>query len=468
MESKYKILVVDDDDKILDLMEDILLTSNFSFEIKKAKSEVEAYDAIKKSQFDIAIIDLKLGEKGDEGIEIAKKIKSVSPKTLTIIMTAYPSLETAIYALRLESHDYLIKPFTPEQLINSISQATRKIKMREKEEVRLINNLNSNDLGEIIFASERMKKIMETVQKIAPVDCEVLITGESGVGKELIARTIHKLSPRAGKEFVAVNSAAIPENLIEAELFGYEKGAFTGANQTKKGLIECADGGTLFLDEICDMPPQSQAKLLRFLQEKTIRRLGSTKEIKLDVRVIAATNKDIENEVKEGKFREDLFWRINQVHIHIPPLRERKEDIPALANYFLKKYSSELGKEIEGFDEEAMKIFEKYSWPGNVRELQNVIKKIVIFSQNRIITKKDIPENIIENSNYPYIVEDKREEILKIDEIKRKYLEEVIEKFDGDVKEAQKFLGISKSTFYRLLKKYNITPEKIKKSNQMK
>ncbi len=469
MESKYKILAVDDEEKILDLIEDILLTSeDFSFEIKKAKSEAEAYEEIRKSQFDIAIIDLKLGEKGDEGIEIAKKIKSISPKTLIIIATAYPSLETAISALRLESHDYLIKPFTPEQLISSILRAIKKIKMREKEEIKLIENSNFNDFGEIIFVSEKMKKIMETVQKIAPVDCEVLITGESGVGKELVARTIHKLSRRSSKEFIAVNSAAIPENLIEAELFGYEKGAFTGANHTKKGLIECADGGTLFLDEICDMPPQSQAKLLRFLQEKTIRRLGSTKEIKLDVRVIAATNKDIENEVKEGKFREDLFWRINQVHIYIPPLRERKEDIPALANYFLKKYSVELGKEIEGFDEEAVKIFEKYPWPGNVREMQNVIKKIVIFSQNHIITKKDIPENIIENSKYPYVTEDKREEILRIDEIKKKYLEEVIEKFDGDVREAQKFLGVSKSTFYRLLKKYNINPEKIKKSNQMK
>ncbi len=461
-----KVLIVDDNVDLLETCKEVL--ENTNYRVKTFSDPKDALEILRKENFDIALVDIYMPE--IDGLELARNIKELSPSTVTIIMTAFPSLDSAIKAIRLSAYDYLIKPFTPDVLVEVVKRADLFLSLLEENamlKAKLPARYGEDD--QIIFASEAMRKVMEISERVAKTNVDVLITGESGVGKELIGKRIHKLSPRREKKFVAVNLSAIPDTLIESELFGYEKGAFTDARILKPGLIEIADGGTLFLDEITEISPAVQVKLLRFLQERTIRKLGGVKEVKLDVRVICASNKDVKKEVKEGRFREDLYWRINTIEIYIPPLRERREDIPVLINYFLKKYSDELGKKVDGIEDEVMEVLFKYRWSGNVRELQNVVKRAIVITQGRIIKVEDLPEYIIEDNTSleklpePNGFHPQDEENfwtlkkIKVEEFEKNYLEKLLTKYSGNISKIVEVSGIPRATLYRLLKKYNLT-----------
>jgi DNA-binding NtrC family response regulator len=450
-----RILIVDDDEDLLSVLKSELEADFDSkqIEVFVESSPSKAIEKVKEVFFDIAVCDLKLPE--IDGIELTKMIKSISPDTTVIIMTAFPSLESVLKALKLHVYDFIVKPFHIDEFKFTLKKALELLDLKNGYRILKISDY---EYGDIVFRSKKMEEVINLSKDLAKIDVDVLITGETGVGKELIARYIHKLSGR--EKFVALNCAAIPPDLFEAELFGYEKGAFTGAISSRVGIAEWASGGTLFLDEIAEMPYQMQAKFLRFLQDKTIRRLGGNKEIKVNVRIIFATNRNIEKDVKEGRFREDLWWRISAFRINIPPLRERKEDIEELINYFLEKYSRELNKEKIRIDDEALEILKNYNWPGNVRELQNLIKKLVVFSKKNIITADDLPDGIVfsepvssdaSSPDFPNSFFELRKKT--IEDFERDYIKKLIEKTDGDLEKASQLSGIPRSTLYRLIKK---------------
>lgn len=453
-----RILIVDDDEDLLSVLKSELESDFDSKEIEVfvESSPSKAIEKVKKIFFDIAVCDLKLPEM--DGIELTKMIKSISPDTTVIIMTAFPSLESALKALKLHVYDFIVKPFHIDEFKFTLKKALELLDLKNGYRILKISDYEYTD---IVFRSKKMEEVINISKDLAKINVDVLITGETGVGKELIARYIHKLSGR--EKFVALNCAAIPPDLFEAELFGYEKGAFTGAVSSRVGIAEWAEGGTLFLDEITEMPYQMQAKFLRFLQDKTIRRLGGNREIKVDVRIIFATNRNIEKDVKEGRFREDLWWRISAFRIHIPPLRERKEDVEELINYFLEKYSRELNKGKIEIDDEALEALKNYNWPGNVRELQNLMKKLVVFSKKNIITIDDLPDNIVfseparpgtDSPDFSNSFFELRRKV--IEDFERDYIKKLVDETDGDLEKASQLSGIPRSTLYRLIKKYGI------------
>ncbi len=411
------------------------------YKVIEAKTGEEAI--IHLSSADVALVDLKLPD--IDGLTVLKEIKSRDPDIEVIIVTAYGTIKTAVEAMKIGAFDYLTKPIDLDELIVVMKRALEK---REMEiEVRYLKEEMEKFRPEplIIAESTAMKEVLSLVYRVAPSNASVLITGESGTGKELIARTLHLASPRKSKRFVAVSCAAIPETLLESELFGFEKGAFTGAERAKPGKFELADGGTIFLDEIGDLPLSLQVKLLRVLQEKEVERLGSTTSRKVDVRVIAATNQDLRKKVEEGTFREDLFYRINTITIHIPPLRDRKEDILPLAEYFLKKYSKELGKKIEGFTKEARKALLSYSWPGNVRELQNVIERAVVLTRRNAISGEEL---LLENVPRPFPT---------LEELEKEHIKKALSITNGNISKAAELLGIHRNTLREKIRKYNIS-----------
>ena len=380
-----KILIVDDDEHLRKALREVMKREGY--DVVLAASKEEALELASTAKFAAALVDMRMDESEADGIDILRKIKEVSPDTAVLVMTAYPNVETAVESMKLGAADYISKPFSYDQLI----QKLRKIAPPPTEE---------EYFGGIVTRNKRMLEIIEMVKTVAQTDTTVLIRGETGTGKELVARAIHSASARANGPFVAVNCAALPEMLLESELFGYEKGAFTGATSRKLGKFELAHGGTLFLDEITEMNPNLQAKLLRALEQKEIDRLGGTKPIPVDVRVVASTNADIEAAVAEGKFRSDLYYRVAVVTIELPPLRERKDDIPLLAEHFLKIYNRQHGKEIKGFSEGAMRKLMNYHWPGNIRQLRNVIEQAVILCPGDIITEEYInPERRRSSAN---------------------------------------------------------------------
>lgn len=443
-----KILIVDDEKEILDTMKSVLEREGFSIDIESTPEKALLYN----QDYDIYILDFVMPK--IDGIKLAEKIREKNPSAIIILMTAYPSLDSAVKAIKLSIFDYLIKPFTPEYLISVVKRAADIIELKEENSVLKRQVEKRYDVDEIIFKSKKMKKVIEDAKKVSEIDCDVLITGESGVGKELLARTIHKLSPRKNQKFVPVNLSAIPTTLIESELFGYEKGAFTDAKSSKIGLIEYANEGTLFLDEITEISPEIQVKLLRFIQERKIRRVGGNQEIPINIRIICASNRNIEEEVEKGRFREDLYWRINVFRIHIPPLRERKEDIEVLSKHFLQKYCQELKKEVETISEDALEILLAHSWPGNVRELQNVIKRAIIVSQDKIIKPEDLPEKLLFPNLHPSNGNffETREKILE--NFESNYIISLYKSTGGNIKKMQEESGIPRATLYRLIKKY--------------
>ncbi len=388
---KGSILIVEDDPTQREILEEVLKKKKYYVEgvggISEAKEKLERRD------FNVILLDYRLPD-GD-GLDLLQHIKKNYPYLPVIVITAYASVEQAVEAMKAGAYHYLAKPINLEELKIIVDKALADYKLvREvellKERVKFLSTQDLKKSEEIVAESEEMKKIITLVNKIAGTDAPVLLTGESGTGKEVIARLIHKLSLHRDGPFLQINCAAIPETLLEAELFGYEKGAFTGAVQAKPGLFELADRGTLFLDEIGEMPLNLQAKLLTVLQDKTFRRLGSLKELKVNVRLIAATNQNLEKMVEEGRFREDLFWRLNVIRINLPPLRERKADIIPLAELFIKKFNQKYRKEIKGLTQEAVSALLRHNFPGNVRELENRIERGIILAEDEFLTQEDL------------------------------------------------------------------------------
>ncbi|HYE73864.1 MAG TPA: sigma-54 dependent transcriptional regulator, partial [Blastocatellia bacterium] len=397
---------------------------------------------------DLTISDINLGK--IDGIEFLDRIKQLDSEALVVMITAYSSVETAIAALRKGAYDYITKPFINEELLQTVRNALRQRKLF-KENRYLRRELKERyHFDNIIGRSDALMNIFRLIERIAATSSSVLIQGESGTGKELIARAIHYNSPRADGPFVAINCGAIPETLLESELFGYVKGAFTGANTNKQGLLRVANGGTLFLDEVSEMPASLQVKLLRALQEREVMPLGATRPLAFDARIIAATNRNLEEEAHSGGFREDLYYRLSVIAFTVPPLRERREDIPLLVRYFVGKYSRELGVSEKRVTDEAMQRLISYSWRGNVRELQNAIERAVALSDGEI-ELSHLPNKIRET---PTAIRDLTAQTLTLDELEKRYIIETLDRLNDDKTRAAELLGIDLSTLYRKLKRY--------------
>ncbi len=457
-----RVLVVDDEEIVCESVKRILEEENYEVEI--ALSGFEAFDKMATNPFDIVITDLKMP--GIDGMEVLRRIRREYPNTIIIMITGFSTVETAVEAMKLGAFDYIPKPFTPDEVSVVVKKAV------EQKNLLLENIYLRQELQEkygfdnIVGKSKKMQDIYRIISKVAPTDSTVLIYGQSGTGKELIARAIHFNSPRKDRQFVPVDCAVLSENLLESELFGHIKGSFTGAITTKPGLFEIADGGTVFLDEVGNISLSIQAKLLRVLQEREFTPVGGTKSKKVDIRLIAATNKDLEKMIKEGTFREDLYYRINIVPIYLPPLKEREEDIPLLAIHFLRKYSEQMGKKIKGFSAEAMEKLMRYSWPGNVRELENVIERTVVMIEEDMVR----PEHIILPDQHRQdelhiripMTSEELKEIKKqlrekaVEEIERAFIINALERNQWNVTKASEEVGMLRPNFQALMRKYNI------------
>ncbi|MGA1841102.1 MAG: sigma-54-dependent transcriptional regulator [bacterium] len=449
-----KILVVDDDSNLLEVLK--MRLESAKYEVVSALREEDAINAVKNQTFDLSILDLQLDD--HDGISLMEDIHRISPDIPIIILTAYGSIESAVEAIKRGAYNYLTKPFDHIDLLIQIEKALENRKLIS--EIKRLKGLleKKYDFANIIASSEKMQRILAQVSLIAKIESTIFIYGESGTGKEIIARAIHLGSNRKDKPFVAINCAALPESLLESELFGYEKGAFTGALQNKKGLFTQAHEGTIFLDEVADMPLSLQSKILRVLQEMQFYPVGSKEPIEVDVRVIVATNKDLKKEIKEGRFREDLFYRIHVIPINLPPLRERKEDIPPLVEHFLKKFNKKMGKNVKGLSPLAMQRLMIHDWPGNVRELENTIEFAMAMTQQNVITD----DLILQTSGRP------TEQIKSLREAKaafeKSYLIYLLEITKGNVSKASELAGKYRADFYSLLKKYKLTPNNYKKN----
>jgi two-component system response regulator PilR (NtrC family) len=450
--NKGKILVVEDEKSLREVLK--MLLEGEHYDVTSAPDGLEGLNYIDKDIFDLVITDMKMPKV--DGFKVLKKIKEISPETLVIMITAFGTTETAIEAMKLGAYDYINKPFKIDEIRLIVKKAIEKRRMREELSLLREKVKTSYALENIIGKSSKMQEMFTIIQKIAQSSSNVLIIGESGAGKELVATALHNLSLRRDKNFVAINCAAFPEGLLETELFGHMKGSFTGALYNKQGLFEIADGGSLLLDEIGEMPMNLQSKLLRVIESGMFRRVGGTNDIKVDVRIISATNKNIKEEIEEGRFREDLFYRLNVVPINIPPLRERKEDIPLLAEHFLKKLSDTPKK----MTPEAMQLLMDYPWKGNVRELENVIERIALLVDKEEITQADLPSDI---TSYPHdkkFIPDLTSKGMDVDEIigdiEKKYLLNALDLVGGVKTEAAKLLNLSFRSFRHRLQKYGI------------
>ncbi|MDL1970037.1 MAG: sigma-54 dependent transcriptional regulator [Candidatus Desulfofervidaceae bacterium] len=444
MSNKAKIAIIDDEKIVCSHLKKI-----FSKEGYDVITFLRGEEALKHITFNhpsIVLLDLKLPDV--DGLEILEKIKSISPETEVIIMTGYASIETAIEAIKKGAFHYLTKPLKLEELRLLIKKAEEKICLQE-ENRRLKDAIARYTFADLVGKSLKMQKIYKLIMKVSHVDCNVLIQGESGTGKELVAKAIHYNSPRKHGPFVPFNCGAFTEELIASELFGYEKGAFTGAYRTKIGLLESANGGTVFLDEISEMSLPMQVKLLRVIQEKKILRVGGTNPINLDIRIIAATNKNLRNLIREGKFREDLFYRLNVVFINLPPLRERKEDIPLLIQHFLNKYNAVFGKYIKSISKDALERLLKYPFPGNVRELENIIERAVALAEGENIEIDDLPSDI-----YEFEIETEELQSFSLAEQEKYCIKKALETTGYNKTKAAKLLGFSRITLWRKMRKY--------------
>jgi two-component system response regulator GlrR len=450
--SSKKILVVDDDSNFLKLIRIRLELAGY--EVVTALNEDEAIAIAKGEIFALSIVDLKLVNR--DGISLMEEMHSINPYMPIIILTAHGSIEGAVEATKKGAFNLLNKPFDPKELLLQIQRAMEN--QRLVSEVRRLEGLLKEryDFKNIIARSEKMQRVLDLVSRVAETNSTIYISGESGTGKEVVAKAIHLASKRRDKPFVAINCAAIPETLLESELFGYEKGAFTDAKRSHGGLFAQSHQGTIFLDEIGDMSLSVQAKLLRVLQEKRFYPLGSGRPIEVDVRVIVATNKDLEAEVKNGSFREDLFYRIHVVPIDLPPLRQRKEDIPPLAEHFLREISQRMEKDMKGISAMAMQKLMLYDWPGNVRELENTIEHAVAITQHDVISEeiilpaKDLPAKPLKPLKEA------------VEDFRKGYLVRLLEFTKGNVSKAAEMAGRYRADFYNLLKKHNLKPEDFK------
>ena len=440
------ILVVDDDQKIRKMCS--IALKRVGYEVFVAEDAQKALQIVDTKHVDLALLDIVMPE--IDGIELLELLKNKSEDLIVIMITGFPSIETSVKTIKSGAYDYIIKPFSIDEIRYSVKKALEYNKtIQGNVKLKRVFNQGNNSV-ELIGKSPKIKKILKIINSVCNMDCTVLIEGESGTGKEVIARTIHKNSKQSDKPFIAINCGALPETLLESELFGYEKGAFTGAEGNKIGLFEAANGGVIFLDEIAETSMALQVKLLRVLEEKAVKRIGSTKTIHLDFRLLAATNKKLLNEVEKGKFREDLYYRLNVIAITIPPLRERKQDIPIFLEHFINHFSNKHSKRVTGFSKEAMEFLLLYDFPGNIRELANIVERAVILSKHKIIQKKQIPVIIGEKSL------DLNEDNFNLNIVEKKHIQKVFKVTKNNKSKTAKLLGIDRKTLYLKIRKFGI------------
>lgn len=439
-----KILIAEDEQITLKHL--IYALEKEGYTVSGVADGAAAMERLKEEHFDVVITDIKMP--GMDGITLLERIKNEWPETEVIIITGFGSIDSAVEAMKRGAFDYITKPFNLDELILKIRKIFEK-KSLENQNIALRTSLGiDRDLPTFIARSKKMLQIVDIIKSISQSDCNVIITGESGTGKGLVAKLIHYTGMRRNEPFLAINCAIFTEQLLASELFGHEKGAFTGAVTTKKGLIEIAHRGTLFLDEIAEMPPALQAKLLKVIEDKEFFRVGGTRPIKVDVRFIAATNQNLRDLIEKGSFRKDLYYRLNVMEIYIPPLRERREDIPPLSRYFLQKHARSANRNIKGFTREAMEILKSYSYPGNVRELENIIERAVILEKTPYIRPESLPVSM-----QLFKIETVSPETIKtVDELTREYAQKVLELVDGNRTKAAEMLGISRTSLWRILK----------------
>jgi len=442
-----KILVVDDDADMRGLLSDVLESDGYR--VGTAESGEKALQALAEEQYDLVLTDLRM--KGMLGTALLSEIKHRYPDTGVILMTAFGTVESAIEAMKGGAMDYLIKPVKTDDVLRTAGRAAREVQLRREVTHLRREVYKEYSFHQILGKSRPMQEVFELIRRVADSPSNLLITGESGTGKELVAKAIHYNSDRRDRPFVAVNSAAIPEQLLESELFGHMRGAFTDAKADRPGLFEEAQKGTLFLDEISELPLMLQAKLLRAIQEREIRRVGSTKSIPVDVRIIAATNLNLADEVKAKHFREDLYYRLNVIEIRLPPLRDRRDDIPLLVETFLHKCAKANRKPLQGISESSLALLIDYSWPGNVRELENIIERAVTLARGEKIMPEDLPATVQGSRGDRRVLDDAAERTLPLQEVEWEYIKKILEKTGGNKYQAAQALGIDRKTLYRKL-----------------
>lgn len=444
-----QILIVDDDEGMRDSCRQIL--EGMEFRVQEASDGLKGMEAIRKTSFDLVVLDLKMP--GPSGMEILQQIKEINPETIVIVITGFATVDSAVEAMKHGAYDFLPKPFSPQELRLIVKRAMEKRKLT-LDNLHLRRELAASlEFDTIIGQSQPMQKIINLIKKVGPTGSTILITGESGTGKELIARAIHQHSIRHAMPFVTVDCSTLVENLFESELFGHVKGSFTGATATKHGRLELANNGTVFFDEISNISLNVQAKLLRAIQEREITKVGSTQTVKIDIRIIAATNLDLQECVKKGNFREDLFYRLSVVPLILPPLRERKDDIPPLAKYFLEKYNKKRRKSIQGISDKAMAALMKYDWPGNVRELENTIERAVVLTENKEIVPLDL-------TYYGLSSDEGLTQVKTLADLEKSHIIKTLKAYNGHMIKTAQALEIDRKTLRLKLRKYGIEETK--------
>ena len=446
MPGKVSILIVDDEESVRDSLYNWFIEDGY--EVECAENAKKALSILELKKMDIILADIKMP--GMDGLEMHRRIRSLNKDSIVIIMTAFASVTTAVQALKDGAYDYITKPFDPDDLSHLIRNASSQIVLKDENKVLRNKVISLENVDDLIGGSEMMIKVLKEVERVAQSNSPVIITGESGTGKELIARAIHSNSRRKFSPLVSVHCGALTESLLESELFGHEKGAFTGAMYNRKGRFEMADGGTIFLDEIATISQKMQIELLRVLETKTFLRVGGNKEITSDFRVICASNKDLKKMVENGTFREDLFYRLNVVNIRIPPLRERVEDIPMLVDHFIKIYCTSMSRNIMTIDQAALKRLEQYDFPGNVRELENMIERAIVVGNEKEIRLKDLPiEKEMTSSSFS-----------SLEDLEKQYILQVLNKYDWNITRSAKVIKVDRVTLYNKIKKYDLKSQK--------
>lgn len=442
MAKKISILIVDDESSVRDSLYNWFIEDGYRVDC--AEDAKIALQILETENFDIVLSDIKMP--GMDGLEMLTRIKTIRKETIVIMMTAFATVETAVQALKEGAFDYVTKPFDPDDLSHLIRNASKQISLMEENEILKEKVVSLENVEDLIGESEAMHKVLREIESVAQSAASVIITGESGTGKELVARAIHANSPRKFFPLVSVHCGALSESLLESELFGHEKGAFTGAIYNRKGRFEMADNGTIFLDEIATISPKMQIELLRVLESKSFVRVGGNKEIKSDFRVICATNRDLKTMVENGAFREDLYYRLNVVNIYVPPLRERTEDIPLLTEYFIKKYCSTMNKPPVTIETAALKRLGEFSFPGNIRELENMIERAIVVGNGKKITLRDLPIGKTESGP----------SFESLGDIEKHHVEQILNKYNWNISATAKALKVDRVTLYNKIKKYNL------------